>query len=149
MESLQAFMILALFLGIGEIVAVKTKAYIGSTFIMMALLLIAFWCGLDPEIVTKSQAVALGTICIGLLMVNLATSISLKEFLKQWKTIIIGLGARGFHRPVLRRDRFAAHGQADGILRNAYRSRGHQRLSDHLRAAAGSRAETRNWSSPC
>lgn len=86
-------MILALFLGIGEIVAVKTKAYIGSTFIMMALLLIAFWCGLDPEIVTKSQAVALGTICIGLLMVNLATSISLKEFLKQWKTIIIGLGA--------------------------------------------------------
>ncbi len=93
MESLQAFMILALFLGIGEIVAVKTKAYIGSTFVMMALLLIAFWCGLDPEIVTKSQAVALGTICIGLLMVNLATSISLREFLKQWKTIIIGVGA--------------------------------------------------------
>ncbi len=93
MESLQAFMILALFLGIGEIVAVKTKAYVGSTFVMMALLLAAFWCGLDPEIVTKSQAVALGTISCGLLMVNLATSISLKEFLKQWKTVIVGVGA--------------------------------------------------------
>jgi len=94
MVVIRAFTILVIFLGIGDIIAQKTKAYINSYFVFAVLLLLGFWVlKLPSDIVDTSGAPAVGGIACAFCMVHLATTIPLQEFIKQWKTIIIGVGA--------------------------------------------------------
>ena len=94
MAVIGAFTILVLFLGIGDVIAQKTKAYINSYFVFAVLLLLGFWVFKLPEdIIATSGATAIGTIACAFCMIHLATTIPLREFFKQWKTIIIGVCA--------------------------------------------------------
>ena len=94
MLVIRAFTILVIFLAIGDVVAQKTKAYINSYFVFAVLLLLGFWIFKLPEdIIATSGATAVGGIACAFCMIHLATTIPLKEFIKQWKTIIIGVSA--------------------------------------------------------
>ena len=92
MAVIGAFTILVLFLGIGDVIAQKTKAYINSYFVFAVLLLLGFWVFKLPEdIIATSGATAIGTIACAFCMIHLATTIPLREFFKQWKKLSRGV----------------------------------------------------------
>jgi len=93
MKTLLAFSVLLLMLGIGDVVATKTKALLSSMFIFALLLTVAYWIGLPTDIIPTAGVITLGPIVCGLHLVNLGTTISIQQFLGQWKTIILGFVA--------------------------------------------------------
>ncbi|MDQ6600518.1 hypothetical protein E2K98_08460 [Bacillus salipaludis] len=92
MSQMLALVIVVLILFIGDVVAVKTKAWIPSVFISAVLFLIGYWTFFPKNIVELAGVPpVVATMMIYLLITNMGTLLSLKELKKQWKTIIISL----------------------------------------------------------
>ncbi|WP_026575757.1 hypothetical protein [Bacillus sp. UNC438CL73TsuS30] len=92
MSQMLALVIVVLILFIGDVVAVKTKAWIPSVFISAVLFLIGYWTFFPKNIVELAGVPpVVATMMIYLLVSNMGTLLSLKELKKQWKTIIISL----------------------------------------------------------
>ncbi|MCY6483440.1 hypothetical protein OW763_03590 [Clostridium aestuarii] len=87
-----AFTIILIILTAGEIVSMKTKAFIPSVFVSAVLFLIGFWTFLPKNIVEQgSFAKPIVYVSIYLLLVHLGTLMSLKELLAQWRTVLMSL----------------------------------------------------------
>lgn len=85
--------ILTIMLFIGEIVSIRTKAWIPSVFITAVLFLLAYWTFLPKDAVSKAGIPAETAIMLmALLITNMGTLLSMKELIKQWKIIVIALG---------------------------------------------------------
>ena len=92
MAQMLAFSILAFILFIGEVVSIRTKAWIPSIFISGLLFLLGYWTFFPPEIVAIAGIPpAVVTVLIYLLITNMGTLLSLQELKEQWKTILIAL----------------------------------------------------------
>lgn len=92
MSQMLALVIVVLILFIGDVVAVKTKAWIPSVFISAVLFLIGYWTFFPKNIVELAGVPpVVATMMIYLLITNMGTLLSLEELKKQWKTIIISL----------------------------------------------------------
>lgn len=88
-----AFAIILIVLTIGEIVSLKTKAFIPSVFVSAVLFLIGFWTFLPKDLISRgSFATPLVYISMYLLLVHLGTLMNIKELLGQWKAVLISLG---------------------------------------------------------
>lgn len=85
--------ILTLMLFIGEIVSIRTKAWIPSVFITAVLFLFAYWTFLPKDAVAKAGIPAgTATMLMALLITNMGTLLSVKELARQWKIIAIAIG---------------------------------------------------------
>lgn len=87
-----ALFIIVLILYIGDAIAVRTKAWIPSVFVCAVLFLLGYWTFFPKNIVSIAgipQVVAVTLMY--LLITNMGTLLSLKELLRQWKTILISL----------------------------------------------------------
>lgn len=93
MNGLTAIVVVLLGLSIGDFISYKTKAAISTLFSTAIIFLIAFWSGLPATLFQDSGLVAMGSLVIPILLVNMGSMISLKELLKQWKTVLIALSA--------------------------------------------------------
>jgi hypothetical protein len=92
MKFLIAFILVMLFMFIGEWVSTATKAYVPSVFITAVLFVIGFWTVLPKNIVSNSSfGTSFVTICVPLLLVHLGTLMNLKELIAQWKAVCIAL----------------------------------------------------------
>ncbi|MBB5179175.1 MFS family permease [Planomicrobium koreense] len=92
MAQMLAFSILAFILFIGEVVSIRTKAWIPSIFISGFLFLLGYWTFFPPEIVAIAGIPpAVVTVLIYLLITNMGTLLSVQELKAQWKTILIAL----------------------------------------------------------
>lgn len=92
MAQMLAFSILAFILFIGEVVSIRTKAWIPSIFISGLLFLLGYWTFFPPEIVALAGIPpAVVTVLIYLLITNMGTLLSLQELKEQWRTILIAL----------------------------------------------------------
>ncbi|BDR59812.1 hypothetical protein [Lactobacillus xylocopicola] len=92
MQYIIAFLVVMLFLMLGEWVSSLTHTYIPSVFLTAALFVIGYWTILPKDIVaTASFNTNFSTICVGLLLVHLGTLMSLKELLQQWRAVCIAL----------------------------------------------------------
>jgi hypothetical protein len=92
MSQMLALVILMLILFIGDLVAVRTKAWVPSIFICAVLFLGGYWTFFPQDIVALAGVPpVVATMMMYLLITNMGTLLSLKELKNQWKTIIIAL----------------------------------------------------------
>lgn len=92
-NSLLAFMLVAMIYAIGDTVGTLTKAWVPSVFVIAALFLVGYWTFLPQEVISIAGFAKPFTspICIYILITHMGTTISLKDLLKQWKTIVVCL----------------------------------------------------------
>jgi MFS family permease len=92
MSQLLALVILTLILFIGDMVAVRTKAWVPSVFVCAILFLAGYWTFFPKDIVSLAGVPpVVATMIMYLLITNMGTLLSLKELKAQWKTIVIAL----------------------------------------------------------
>ncbi|WNS76599.1 hypothetical protein RRV45_06220 [Bacillus sp. DTU_2020_1000418_1_SI_GHA_SEK_038] len=92
MPQMAALVILVFILYIGDFVSTRTKAWIPSVFVSAVLFLIGYWTFFPQDIVSISGVPpVVATMVIYLLITNMGTLLSVKELMKQWKTIVIAL----------------------------------------------------------
>ncbi len=92
MSQMLALSILVFFLFIGDVVAVRTKAWVPSIFISAVLFLIGYWT-FFPENIVELAGIppTVAVMLIYLLITNMGTLLSVQELINQWKTILIAL----------------------------------------------------------
>lgn len=92
MSQMLALVIIVGILLIGDLVAVRTKAWVPSMFVCAVLFLIGFWTFFPKDIVSIAGVPpVVATMMMYLLITNMGTLLSLDELKKQWKTIVIAL----------------------------------------------------------
>lgn len=92
MSQMLALVIIIGILFIGDIVAVRTKAWIPSVFVCAVLFLLGYWTFFPPEIVSLAGVPpTVAVMLIYLLITNMGTLLSIQQLKKQWKTILISL----------------------------------------------------------
>ncbi|MBY0098399.1 hypothetical protein [Mesobacillus maritimus] len=92
MSQMLALVILTLILFIGDLVAVRTKAWVPSIFVCAVLFLVGYWTFFPKDIVSLAGVPpVVATMMMYLLITNMGTLLSLKELKNQWKTIVIAL----------------------------------------------------------
>ncbi|QXE02552.1 hypothetical protein [Terribacillus sp. DMT04] len=92
MSQLLALVILTFILFIGDMVAVRTKAWVPSVFVCAILFLAGYWTFFPKDIVSLAGVPpVVATMIMYLLITNMGTLLSLKELKAQWKTIVIAL----------------------------------------------------------
>lgn len=95
LTELSQFGSLAILFGImsfGEIIAKVSKGKIPSALTTSALFIVGFWTILPLDIVSRAGVSDLiYSLCAMLIITNLATLISRKEMISQWRTVVINL----------------------------------------------------------
>lgn len=93
MIPILAFLVIFLIYAVGDIVANKTKAILSSLVVASVIYLVGFWVGLPKTIFGDSAMLAIGGVCIAILLTHMGTTMSLIDLVRQWKTVVIGAGA--------------------------------------------------------
>ncbi|WP_075619519.1 hypothetical protein [Paenisporosarcina indica] len=92
MSQMLALSMLVFILFIGDVIAIRTKAWIPSIFISATLFLVGYWTFFPANIVELSGIHStVAVMLIYLLITNMGTLLSLQELINQWKTILIAL----------------------------------------------------------
>lgn len=92
MNPVLAFVVVMLVWTISDWVAKQTKSLLSSLFVASIIFLIGFMTGLfPPDLLTASSLLGLAGVVVGFIIVHLGTVISLDDFKKQWKTLLIGI----------------------------------------------------------
>ena len=92
MNPVLAFVVVMVVWTISDWVAKKTKSLLSSLFVASIIFLIGFMTGLFPEdLLASSSLLGLAGVVVGFIIVHLGTMISLDDFKKQWKTLLIGI----------------------------------------------------------
>ena len=92
MSQMLALVILVAILYIGDIISVRTKAWIPSVFVCAVLFLLGYWTFFPQDIVSLAGVPpTVASMMIYLLITNMGTLLSLQQLKEQWKTILISL----------------------------------------------------------
>ncbi|MET1178472.1 hypothetical protein ABG775_11000 [Peribacillus simplex] len=92
MSQMLALVIVILILFVGDIVAVRTKAWVPSVFVSAILFLCGYWTFFPQDIVSIAGVPpVVATMMMYLLITNMGTLLSIRELVNQWKTIVISL----------------------------------------------------------
>lgn len=92
MNPVLAFVVVMLVWTISDLVAKRTKSLLSSLFVASIIFLIGFLTGLFPEdLLASSSLLALAGVVVGFIIVHLGTMISLDDFKKQWRTLVVGV----------------------------------------------------------
>ena len=92
MNSLFALTIVFVIYAIGDIVSTKTHAIVSMLLIISVIFALTFWNNWLPgTIFTDSNLKAFGDVTVGLLLVHMGTTIHIRDFIEQYKTVIIVL----------------------------------------------------------
>lgn len=87
-----ALVIVVAVLFIGDVISVRTKAWIPSVFVCAVLFLLGYWTFFPKDIVaTAGIPPVVASMMIYLLITNMGTLLSIKQLKQQWKTIVIAL----------------------------------------------------------
>jgi hypothetical protein len=92
MNPVLAFVVVMLVWTASDWVAKKTKSLLSSLFVASIIFLIGFMTGVFPsDLLQASSLLGLAGVVVGFIIVHLGTMISLDDFKKQWKTLLIGI----------------------------------------------------------
>ncbi|PKH40533.1 hypothetical protein CXG46_12885 [Nocardioides alpinus] len=92
MNPVVAFVVVMLVWTVSDFVAKKTQSLLSSLFVASIIFLIGFLSGIFPEdLLSSSSLLALAGVVVGFIIVHLGTMISLDDFKKQWKTLLVGI----------------------------------------------------------
>ena len=91
-DSIMAMAVVAVIFAIGDFVSEKTRAIISMLFVAVVLFMIGFWTGLIPTDVFATAGISgIATVMVYMILINNGTLLNLREFLSQWKTVVLGL----------------------------------------------------------
>ena len=93
MDSLLAFTLIFIVYAAGDAIATKTKGVVSMMLFAFVFYLIGFWTFLPATALEDSGFTAVSNALVCLLMVHIGTTIKLRDFTKQWKTVVIALVA--------------------------------------------------------
>ncbi len=92
MNPVLAFVIVMLVWTVSDLVAKKTRSLLSSLFVASIIFFIGFLTDIFPEdLLASSSLLALAGVVVGFVIVHLGTMISLDDFKKQWKTLLVGI----------------------------------------------------------
>lgn len=92
MSQMLALVLLLLILYLGDIVSTRTKAWVPSVFVCAVLFLAGYFTFFPKDIVARAGIPkVVAVMFMYLLVVNMGTLLSVRELLRQWKTIVISL----------------------------------------------------------
>ncbi|MGB7963617.1 MAG: hypothetical protein WCF12_11760 [Propionicimonas sp.] len=92
MNAVLAFVVVMLVWTISDWVAKKTKSLLSSLFVASLIFLVGFMTGIFPvDLLASSSLLGLAGVVVGFIIVHLGTMISLDDFKRQWKTLLIGI----------------------------------------------------------
>ena len=92
MSQMLAFVLVAAILYVGDIVSVRTKAWVPSVFVCATLFLFGYWTFFPKEIVGLAGITpAVAVLIMYIIVVNMGTLLSVEELKRQWKTVVIAL----------------------------------------------------------
>jgi len=87
-----AILVIMLVLVIGEVIGVKTKAFIPSVFVSAILFLIGFWTIFPKDLIpTVGFTGNIITITMLFLVVHMGTLFNIRDIVSQWRTVVISL----------------------------------------------------------
>ena len=90
MLSILAVFIILLIFGLGDMVATKTKAIVSMLFFSSVLFLAGFWTKVLPNTMFDDSTLLLVSgVLVSMLLVHMGTTIKLRDFADQWKTVLI------------------------------------------------------------
>lgn len=94
MNPVLAFVVVMLVWTVSDWVAKNTGSLLSSLFVASIIFLIGFMTGVfPPDLLPASSLLGLAGVVVGFIIVHLGTMISLDDFKKQWKTLLIGIAA--------------------------------------------------------
>lgn len=93
MNSIGALTLVCAIFAIGDIVSVKTKSMISTMLVALLLLLIGFWTKIPTTLFEDAGLLKIGGILIPFLIVHMGTLLNLSDLKKEWRTVIIAIGA--------------------------------------------------------
>lgn len=93
MNSLVALTVVCSIFAVGDFVSAKTKSILSMMFVSSVILLVGFWVGLPETIFQDAGLTGLGSLMIAFLITHMGTLLSLEDLKKQWKTVVISVGA--------------------------------------------------------
>ncbi|KRC89766.1 hypothetical protein ASE25_09485 [Terrabacter sp. Root85] len=92
MNPVLAFVIVMLVWTVSDLVAKKTRSLLSSLFVASIIFFVGFLTDVFPEdLLASSSLLALAGVVVGFVIVHLGTMISLDDFKKQWKTLLVGI----------------------------------------------------------
>lgn len=90
MLSILAVFIILLIFGLGDMVAKKTRAIVSMLFLSSVLFLAGFWTKVLPNTMFDDSTLLLVSgVLVSMLLVHMGTTIKLRDFADQWKTVLI------------------------------------------------------------
>ena len=94
MNPVVAFVVVMLVWTVSDFVAKKTRSLLSSLFVASIIFLIGFLTNVFPDdLLESSSLLALAGVVVGFIIVHLGTMISLDDFKKQWRTLLVGIAA--------------------------------------------------------
>lgn len=75
---------------VGDMISAKTKAIVSMLLVASVVFLLGFWAGIFPTTMfADSTLLSMAGLLVTLLLVHLGTTIKLRDFGAQWRTVII------------------------------------------------------------
>ncbi len=94
MNAVLAFVIVMAVWTVSDWVAKKTQSLLSSLFVASIIFFIGFLTDIFPDdLLASSSLLGLGGVVVGFIIVHLGTLISIDEFKRQWKTLVVGMSA--------------------------------------------------------
>ena len=92
MDGMLALTIVCVIFAIGDFISDRTHAIIPVLLFASVSFLILFWTGIVPTtLFTDAGLIPISTMMTGIFIVNMGTLLDLKQFVAQWKVVVLGL----------------------------------------------------------
>lgn len=92
MDGMLALTIVCIVFAIGDFISDKTHAVVPVLLFASVSFLVLFWSGLVPTtLFDDAGLIAISSMMTGLFIVNMGTLLDLKQFIEQWKVVVLGL----------------------------------------------------------
>ena len=90
MNATLAAAIIFVVFAVGAMISAKTKAIVSMLLVASVVFLLGFWAGIFPTTMfADSTLLSMAGLLVTLLLVHLGTTIKLRDFGAQWRTVII------------------------------------------------------------
>jgi hypothetical protein len=94
MNPVLAFTVIMAIWTVSDFLSKLSKGLVSSLFVASLIFLVGFLTGLfPPDLLTSSSLLAFAGVVVGFVIVHLGTVISIDDFIKQWRTVLTGIGA--------------------------------------------------------
>lgn len=92
MTAILALVIVLAAMSLGDIVSIKTKAWIPSVFVTAIVFLLGFWWIFPKDVIsTATLGMPVAGLGMYLLVTHMGTLMNIKELISQWRTVVISI----------------------------------------------------------